>query len=191
MRPKMLKIILVSLLLSANVFAGNARPSTSADSSQVDALKTEVTNSQTQVMVLKDLLRKEGLDGSRRSLLIAFDNKMTKRYLVDSITYKLNGDIIYQYVVDDTVEAGKKYDYKKQFETKVVPGPYTLEVQVVYRGNDTGVFSYVKDYRITREEKLGIDVKKNKSTEIHVSSSESGGILADFKDRPQLKVLQN
>jgi hypothetical protein len=186
-----MKKIFFVLFFSVNVFAGANNLNTSANTSQVDALKTEVTNSQTQVLVLKDLLRKEGLDGSRRSLIIDFDNKMTKRYIIDSITYKLNGDILYQYVADDSIEAGKKYDFKKQFETKVVPGPYAFEAQVVYRGNDTGVFSYVKDYRITREQKVNIEVKKNKSTQLTVSTSENGSVLSDFKDRPQLKVLTN
>lgn len=185
------KIFFILILIGVQAQAKNNRKDMSAESAQVDALKTEVTNSQTQVLILKDLLRKEGLDGSRRSLYITFDNQMSKRYLIDSITYKLNDDIVYQYVAEDTMGIGKKYEFNKQFETKVVPGPYSLTVQVVYRGNDTGVFSYVKDYRITREEKLNLDIKKNQITKISVNSSESGGILSDFKDRPQLKVQQN
>ncbi|MES2768600.1 MAG: hypothetical protein V4596_05575 [Bdellovibrionota bacterium] len=162
----------------------------SAISSQVDAMKTEVMSEKMQVLVLKDLLKKEGLDGSRKSLIIAFKNELGKRYLVDSVTYKLNGEIIYQYVAEDRATASvEKNNPSKQFETKVVPGPYNFEVQVIYRGNDSGVFSYVKDYRITREEKMAIDVKK--ANQIVVNAFESGGVFADFKDRPQLKVSQN
>ncbi len=162
----------------------------SAITSQVDAMKTEVMSEKMQVLVLKDLLKKEGLDGSRKSLIIAFKNELGKRYLVDSVTYKLNGEIIYQYVAEDRAIANiEKNNPQKQFETKVVPGPYNFEVQVIYRGNDSGVFSYVKDYRITREEKIAIDVKK--TNQIIVNAFESGGIFADFKDRPQLKISQN
>lgn len=162
----------------------------SAISSQVDAMKTEVMSEKTQVLVLKDLLKKEGLDGSRKSLVIAFKNDLGKRYLVDSVTYKLNGEIIYQFVAEDrAIASGDKNSPQRQFETKIVPGPYTFEVQVIYRGNDSGVFSYVKDYRITREEKTTIDVKK--ANQIVVSAFESGGVFADFKDRPQLKVTSN
>jgi hypothetical protein len=162
----------------------------SAMTSQVDAMKTEVMSEKMQVLVLKDLLKKEGLDGSRKTLVIAFKNDLGKRYLVDSVTYKLNGEIIYQYVAEDRAAASvEKNTPQKQFETKVVPGPYTFEVQVIYRGNDSGVFSYVKDYRITREEKMAIDVKR--SNKITVSAFEKGGVFADFKDRPQLEVSQN
>lgn len=166
-----------------------ASSSLSAISTQVDAMKTEIMSEKLQVLVLKDLLKKEGLDGSRKSLMIAFRNKLGKRYLVDSVTYKLNGEIIYQYVSEDRIVASStKNAPLKQFETKVVPGPYNFEVQVIYRGNDSGVFSYVKDYRITREEKMAIDVKKG--NQIIVNTFESGGVFADFKDRPQLKVSQ-
>jgi len=162
----------------------------SAVSSQVDAMKTEVMSEKMQVLVLKELLKKEGLDGSRKSLIIAFKNDLGKRYLVDSVTYKLNGEIVYQFVTEDRMTASaQKNAPTKQFETKVVPGPYTFEVQVIYRGNDTGVFSYVKDYRITREEKMAIDIKK--TNQITVNAFESGGVFADFKDRPQLTVSQN
>lgn len=162
----------------------------SAIASQVDAMKIEVMSEKTQVLVLKDLLKKEGLDGSRKSLIIAFKNELGKRYLVDSVTYKLNGEIIYQFVAEDRALASTaKNTPLQQFETKIVPGPYTFEVQVIYRGNDTGVFSYVKDYRITREEKTSIDVKK--SNQIVVNAFESGGVFADFKDRPQLKISGN
>lgn len=163
--------------------------SISAISTQVDAMKTEIMSEKLQVLVLKDLLKKEGLDGTRKSLTIAFKNELGKRYLVDSVTYKLNGEIIYQFVSEDRglASSGKNIPLK-QFETKVVPGPYSFEVQVIYRGNDSGVFSYVKDYRITREDKMAIDVKK--ANQIIVSAYESGGVFADFKDRPQLKVSQ-
>jgi hypothetical protein len=162
----------------------------SALSTQVNAMKTEVLSEKMQVVVLKDLLKKEGLDGSRKSLIIAFKNDLGKRYLVDSLTYKLNEEIIYQYVAEDRVVANsEKNTPVKEFEAKIVPGPYNLEVQVIYRGNDSGVFSYVKDYRITREEKMSIDVKK--ASQITVNAFESGGVFADFKDRPQLTISQN
>jgi hypothetical protein len=155
----------------------------------VDAMKTEVMSEKLQVLVLKDLLKKEGLDGSRKPLMITFKNDLGKRYLVDSVTYKLNGEIIYQYISEDRGLANSaKNAPLKQFETKVVPGPYNFEVQVIYRGNDSGVFSYVKDYRITREEKMSIDLKK--ADQIVISAYESGGVFTDFKDRPQLKVSQ-
>lgn len=161
----------------------------SAISTQVDAMKTEIMSEKMQVIVLKDLLKKEGLDGSRKSLMIAFKNNLGKRYVVDSLTYKLNGEIIYQYIAEDRVVANSaNASPQKEFEAKVVPGPYNFEVQIIYRGNDSGVFSYVKDYRITKEEKMAIDVKK--ANQITVSAFESGGVFADFKDRPQLTLSQ-
>lgn len=161
----------------------------SAMTSQVDALKTEVMSEKMQMLVLKDLLKKEGLDGSRKTLVISFKSDLGKRYLVDSVTYKLNGEIIYQYVAEERASASvEKNTPQKHFETKVVPGPYNFEAQVIYRGNDSGVFSYVKDYRITREEKMAIDVKR--SNQITVSAYEKGGVFEDFKDRPQLDISQ-
>lgn len=160
---------------------------TSAISAQVDALKTEIMSEKTQVLVLKDLLKKEGLDGSRKSLIVAFDNKIGKGYLIDSVTYKLNGEIIYQFVAENRLVASAKREVpQNEFETKIVPGPYKFEVQVVYRGNDSGVFSYVKDYRVVREGSLNLEIKDE--DRITVSAFESGGVFADFREKPQLKI---
>lgn len=182
-------ILILGLTLPAFSHSKKAKKSNniSALSTQVDAMKTEVMSEKTQVLILKELLRKEGLDGTRKSLVISFKNELGKRYLVDSVTYKLNGEIIYQFVAEDRAVASKNNNAPlERFEAKVVPGPYSFEAQIIYRGNDSGVFSYVKDYRITREEKTSIDVKK--TNQIEVSAYESGGIFADFKDRPQLKI---
>lgn len=158
---------------------------------EVDALKTEVLSQKTQTVILKDLLKKEGLDGSKRPLIISFQNTLGNRYLIDSLTYKLNGDIIYQYVAEEQADvAPEKRTPKTEIQTTVVPGPYSLEVLVVYRGNDTGVFSYLKDYRITRENRFQLDVKKVDQTRVEVQTFESGSLFADFKDRPQLKISQ-
>lgn len=183
-------IFVFSFSLSAQNNSAKTNRNLSAMTSQVDAMKTEVMSEKMQVLVLKELLKKEGLDGSRKTLVIAFKNDLSKRYIVDSVTYKLNGEIIYQFVAEERTLAGiDKNNPQKQFETKVVPGPYSFEVQIIYRGNDSGVFSYVKDYRITREGKMAIDVKK--SNQITVSAFEEGGVFADFKDKPQLQISQN
>lgn len=162
---------------------------TSSISAQVNTMKSEVLAARTQVIILKDLLKKEGLDGTQRPLVISFNNDLGPRYMVDAVTYKLNGDIIYQFVSDDESDNAKSKP-KDKLEVKVVPGPYTFEVSIVYRGNDTGVFSYLKDYRITRQSKVALDVKKINATELTVNTFESGWVLTDFKDRPQVQITR-
>lgn len=180
-------LILVSVYGFALPQAHAKNINTSAISAQVDALKTEIMSEKVQVIILKDLLKKEGLDGSRKSLIIAFENNIGKRYLIDSVTYKLNGEIIYQFVAENRMIANAKLEVpQEKFEYKIVPGPYKFEVQVVYRGNDTGVFSYIKDYRVVRESSLNLEVKNE--DRITVSAFESGGVFADFREKPQLKI---
>ncbi len=158
---------------------------------QVDAMKTEVLSQKTQSVILKDLLKKEGLDGSKRPLIISFKNTLGSRYIVDSVTYKLNGEVIYQFIADEQSDVKPELrSPKNEIQTTVVPGPYSLEVLIVYRGNDTGVFSYLKDYRITRENRFKLDVKKVNETRVEVQTFESGSVFSDFKDRPQLKISQ-
>lgn len=158
---------------------------------QIDALKTEVLSQKTQTVILKDLLKKEGLDGSKRPLIIGFKNTLGNRYIVDSVTYKLNGEVIYQFISDEQTDVKPELRQpKNEIQTTVVPGPYSLEVLIVYRGNDTGVFSYLKDYRITRENRFKLDVKKVNETRVEVQTFESGSMFSDFKDRPQLKISQ-
>lgn len=158
---------------------------------QVDALKTEVMSQKTQTVILKDLIKKEGLDGSKRPLIISLKNTLSEKYIVDSVMYKLNGDIVYQYVSDEHADLSPELrGPKPQIEASLVPGPYSLEVFMVYRGNDSGVFSYLKDYRITREVKTSVEIKKVNETRVEVQTFESGSLLSDFKDRPQIKINQ-
>lgn len=155
---------------------------------EVTALKDDVINAKAQMIILKELVKKEGLDGKRRRLSIGFKNEMGSRYAIDSIVYKINGEPVYSYLLKDVQDLPPDQRFPKEFETKLVTGPHLLEVQIIYKGNDTGIFSYLRDYSVTKDAKINLVIDSSDSTKIQVTAFEQGWIFTDFKERPQLKV---
>lgn len=154
----------------------------------VDSLKDQALNAKTQMLVLKELIKKEGLDGKKRRLFVEFKNTMGSRYAIDSVTYKIDGDTVYSFLLNDVQDLPIEQRVPKNFDTKLVTGSHLFEVQVIYKGNDSGIFSYLRDYSVTKEEKLNINIDTSDSTKIEVTSYEKGWVFTDFKERPQLKV---
>lgn len=161
---------------------------TTAIDDDVEALKDEVTNGKTQMVILKELIKNEGLDGKKRKVLVSFSNQMGARYAIDSLVYKINGEPVYSYFSKDVQDLPLDQRKPKDFETKLVSGPHLFEVQVIYKGSDSGIFSYLRDYSVTREAKLNLVIDAADSTKIRVTTFEKGWIFTDFKERPQLKV---
>ncbi len=155
---------------------------------EVNSLKDQVVNAKTQMIILKELVKKEGLDGKRRKIAVAFKNQLGARYAIDSLVYKIDGDIVYSFLLKDLQDLPIEQRMPKDFETKLVTGPHLFEVQVTYKGNDTGIFSYLRDYSVTKEDSLNVTIDSSDSTKIDVTAYEKGWIFTDFKERPQLKV---
>ena len=63
----------LSLLIVSLISFSDER---SAIDDEVGALKGEVVNSKTQMMILKELTKKEGIDSQSRRVLITFKNEM-------------------------------------------------------------------------------------------------------------------
>lgn len=193
-----MKLGLMFLIVQQLVFAAPPPASTEAQKTansdpqfikdEVDKMKEEVLNKKTQNLLFKQLVRSENIESSFPTVNISHINEMGVRYKVVSLAYSLDGERIFNYQTEE--RGGKETTLNKDtsvFKGPMVPGAHELVVDVVYKGNDTGVFSYINDYKIPIQAKKAFKVDKGQVVKIQVIGFEKGWVLTDFKDRPDFR----
>ncbi len=194
--------IIILIAVSHSVFAQEAPPVT-APAEKVAASDAEVIQSETekfkqlvleekvQMQLLRFLTKKEGIGSGSTKLVIDYATEMSERYKIYSLVYKLDGQVVYSFFYGDSVGKIEQDRKPRAFTQPLAPGSHVLEIQLVHTGNDTGVFSYLNDYKILTERKIPFEVKKETQTTINLVAFEKGWILTDFKERPDLSVKIN
>ncbi len=157
-------------------------------SSEVERLKETVLDEKLQLRLLRHLTKKDGIAGGTTKILISFLSEMSSRYQIYSLVYKLDGETVYSFFYGDTVRKADTDKKPREYSQPLAPGTHSLEIQAVHTGNDTGVFSYLNDYKILTEKKFSFEVRKENSTKIDLIAYEKGWILTDFKERPDLRI---
>jgi hypothetical protein len=154
----------------------------------VDRMKEDVLNKKTQMLLFRQLLKSEAFESSFPVVTVVHLNEMSSRYKIFSLTYTIDEDRVYTYYMD---EPGANKALGREisvFKGPLVPGSHELVVDVVYRGNDSGVFSYINEYKIPAQIKTTFKVDKGQNATVQVVGYEKGWALTDFKDRPDLRV---
>lgn len=154
----------------------------------VDRMKQEVINKKTQMMLFRQLLKAEAIESNFPIVTIVHVNEMSSRYKIHSLIYSIDKDRVYTYHAEDTVGKQALGREISVFKGPLVPGSHEITIDVVYQGNDTGVFSYINDYKIPTQTKKSFKVDKGQNLDVQVVGYEKGWALTDFKDRPDLKV---
>ncbi len=193
---KNLSVAIVLVFTYSTIWAANSdrkheKEKTKIEQESIEDLKLEVLNSKTQMKILKHLIRNEGVSKTYPKIKIVFKNKMGERYRLHSLNFRIDGEDMYSYFRDEEQEISREKVQIQPFEGALAPGSHTLRVKVVYQGNDSGIFSYISDYKTKTEGQLNFALKKGTTTLIEVQSFEKGWMLTEFKDRPDLKVLVN
>ncbi len=193
-----MKRVIIAFLFSHVVFAAAPPPSTEAQKAansdpevikdDVDKMKEDVLNKKTQNLLFKQLVRSENIESSFPTVNISHVNEMGVRYKIVSLAYSLDGERIYNYLSEERVGKEQVFNRETQvYKGPMVPGSHELVVDVVYKGNDTGVFSYINDYKIPVQTKRSFKVDKGQKVTIQVVGFEKGWALTDFKDRPDFR----
>jgi hypothetical protein len=192
--------IIILFVASICVHAQESAPVAAEKTAQSDAeviqaetekLKQLVLEEKIQMQLLRFLTRKEGIGSGSTKLAIDFASEMSERYKLYSLVYKLDGQVVYSFFYGDSVGKVELDRKPRTFTQPLAPGSHVLEIQLVHTGNDTGVFSYLNDYKILTEKKIPFEVKKETQTVISMVAFEKGWILTDFKERPDLSVKIN
>ena len=151
--------------------------------SQVNELKEEIFRSRTRLAILKESVLASGLSGTEVKIL--HRNEMGANFKLERILYLLDGTPIEQ-----KVDSNGDLDQQEQIEIlngPIAPGNHTLQVELVYRGNGFGVFSYLQSYRFTLNDTLTFRAEQAKRINISVVGYERSGITLELKDRPDIR----
>lgn len=185
--------ILIVVFFGVLSHAQEVPPAPSSDVPQIETekLKQLVLEEKMQMQLLRFLTRKEGIGSGATRLSIDFASEMSERYKIYSLVYKLDGQVVYSFFYGDSVGKVDQDRRPRAYSQPLAPGSHVLEIQLVHTGNDTGVFSYLNDYKILTEKKIPFEVKKETQTKIELIAFEKGWILTDFKERPDLRVRIN
>ncbi|MCC6278093.1 MAG: hypothetical protein IT289_09280 [Oligoflexia bacterium] len=153
----------------------------------IDTLKERVLDKKTHNLLFRQLMKTEAVESSYPVVTIKHINEMSSRYKIFTLVYLIDNERVFVYSLEDNL--GKKVLGRETnvFKGPLVPGTHELSVEVVYQGNDAGVFSYINEYKIPTSGKKTFKVDKGQAADIQVVGFEKGWALTDFKDRPDLK----
>lgn len=151
--------------------------------SQVNELKEEIFRSRTRLAILKESVLASGLSGTE--LRIVHRNQMGANFKLERILYILDGSPIRQAVDRDG-------ELDQQEEIEILNGPiargnHTLQVELIYRGNGFGVFSYLQSYRFTLNDVSTFRAEEGKRVTISAIGYERSGVTLELKDRPDIR----
>jgi hypothetical protein len=154
----------------------------------IEDMKMRVLEKKTQSLVFKKLLKSESFESNLPIVTINHSNEMSSRYVLSSMVYTLDNEQIFRYSSEDRKNKSGVEKDLKIFKGPLAPGNHDLSVEIVYRGNDAGVFSYINDYKISSQTKKTFKIDKGQNLDVQIVSYEKGWILTKFKDRPDLKI---
>lgn len=183
-----------AFLLSFIVFGLLSVPGFTQVNTEVDSireLKDQVLDRKLQLNLVKELIRKEKLDTQYPVIKFNFKNNMSSRYLLLSLEYFVDESKVYSYFNDiSKLASAEEANLKKidSYDLNLSPGLHNVRVVAIYKGNDTGVFSYLSDYKVRSEGSMEVSVKKGQDMELNVTGFEKGGLFTDFKERPSVEI---
>ena len=155
----------------------------------VDRLKDEVVNKKNQMLLFRQLLKTEAIESTFPRVFIDHVNEMGGRYKIYSLVYYIDKEKVFGYYLEENSTNRQNFDKETTiFKGPVAPGQHEINVEVIYQGNDTGIFNYINDYKIPVQAKKTFKVEKGQNIEIRVVAFEKGWALTDFKDRPDLSI---
>lgn len=154
-------------------------------SARVDDLKEKVFQSKARLLLLQEAVLGGDITSGAHAVII-HQNDMGASFVLESISYALDGSPIFTKVdVDEELASKKEFEI---FNGRIVPGQHQLAVRLVYRGHGFGVFNYVDGYRFKVQNSFTIDMEPGKATTARVVAFERGDITTDMKERPSVRL---
>lgn len=151
---------------------------------RINDLKEQIFRSKAKLTLLTEQVT--GGLGTGASAVIVHDNAMGGNFLLTEAHYFLDGAPIWQ----DTDEGGTRLTELKErqlFDGNLVEGSHTLTVQLVYKGNGSGVFSYLSGYTFRLKNALTFDAEPGKVITIRSVGYEKGNFTTELTDRPAVR----
>jgi hypothetical protein len=121
---------------------------------------------------------------SSQNLVIVLHNEIGRSYELVSATYLLDGKrVFHKASTAGWTELPEELRIYRGYST---PGRHSLIVQLEYRPNDYGIFTYARGYHIKVTSGQEFVTHERKPTAVHAVVTESAGLTASVEERPQV-----
>jgi len=147
-------------------------------------LKERIYRSKARLLLLQETVLGGDVTTGARALIV-HRNEMGGSFVLESVTYALDGAPIFTQL-DLQGELARREQFEV-FNGRIVPGQHQLAVRLVYRGNGSGVFSYIEGYKFKVQSSYTFNAEPGKVSTVQVVGYEQGGITTDMKDRPAVR----
>ena len=146
----------------------------------MDALKDRIFRSKARLALLKETVLKGVLAGSR--VVLVHRNRMGSQFQLVRLVIFLDGAQIYA----RTDESGTldSEDEVTVYDGNLVPGPHSITVELEYRGQGFGVFSYLNGYSFDSRSSHNFTAPENGAVKLMSVGYEKGNFTTEMRDRP-------
>jgi hypothetical protein len=152
---------------------------------KVNELKESIFRSKAKLMMLTEQVT-GGLSTSAK-LLLLHENQMGSGFALVQRHFFLDGMPLHQ-DADDTGERFKNEGEIIIFDGPIIEGTHTLTVSLVYRGEGSGVFSYLDGYAFHLKDSFTFTTEQGKITTNKVVGFEKGDFTTSYLERPAIRL---
>ena len=146
----------------------------------VESLKDRIFRSKARLALLKETVLKGVLAGSR--VVLVHRNRMGSQFQLVRLVISLDGAQIYART--DESGALDSEDEVTVYDGNLVPGPHSITVQMEYRGQGFGVFSYLNGYSFDSRSSHSFTAPENGAIKLMSVGYERGNFSTEMRDRP-------
>ncbi len=153
---------------------------------RINELKEQIFRSKARLSLLAETVLQGVVAGAQA--VIVHENRMSSSYRLVKAVYALDGARIFS-KADEEGSLGERRDLDI-YDGSIVPGEHTLTVNLEYRGNGYGIFSYLKGYRFRVRSNYSFTAPEGKAITIRVIGYEKGGPTAPLEERPNVRYME-
>ena len=153
---------------------------------KVNQLKEKIFRSKARLSLLAEKVL-SGPAGAGARAKIIYSDKMGSSFRLVKVVFILDGVPVYNKANEKGMKKKKAVEL---FNAPVVPGEHTLSVNIEYKGNGYGLFSYLNDYRFKVRSSHAFSVDEGKAKNLKIVVFERGNIATPLEERPAIKYIE-
>ncbi len=153
---------------------------------RINALKEQIFASKARLSLLAETVLQGVVAGAQA--VIVHENRMSSSYRLVKAVYALDGARIFS-KADEEGSLGDQQQFEV-YNGSIVPGEHNITVNLEYRGNGYGIFSYLKGYRFRVRSSHSFSVPEGRTITIHAVGYEKGGPTAPLEERPAVQYSE-
>lgn len=150
---------------------------------QVNALKEKVFESKARLVLLRETVLNGVISGARA--IIIHRNEMGGSFFLKRATYSLDGEQVLERL--DMNKEFKRTQEVRVFEGNLTPGTHNIMLELVYKGNGRGVFTYLDDYQFKIRSNYPFTAEEGKILTIKAVAFERGDLTTNLQERPAIR----